>query len=102
MKRKHWQGYGTVNARVIKREATYGSMKLGGFGVTDRKVEIEVSGNHECGLELPFRDKYRLGEWLGSVGGFKTEEIQDYDCEPDYSKPVDTVVYKIWLKDKSL
>ena len=47
MKIKHWQGYGTVDARKIKDGA---------------KLHIRVSGNHEWGLRRD--DEYDLFNWL--------------------------------------
>ena len=62
MKRKHWQGYGTVNAKAIRKSNT---------------IYITVTGTHECGLAIPYHDKYRLAEWLGikSLGNFKAEDV---------------------------
>ncbi len=101
MKIKHWQGYGSVNATVKKK-----SMAMTGKGFEDRSIVIEVVGNHECGIELPFTDNYRLAQWLGKVGGFKEEEIKSY-TQNGFSKPnedlhteEDHCIYTIQLKDK--
>lgn len=48
MKLKHWQGYGSVDARLIKK--------------TDREVTIEVTGAHEYGLVRD--DLYDAKKWL--------------------------------------
>ena len=47
---KHWQGYGTVKAGVVKD----GSCTL----------HIRVEGNHEWGINCGEWDEYRLFEWL--------------------------------------
>jgi len=101
MKIKHWQGYGSLNAIVLQKQQSYGN------GVaTGRLVKLEVWGNHECGLELPFRDNYRLAQWLGKVGGFKEEEIESYTQESFYKNNIEKHVveehcyYTVALKDK--
>lgn len=48
MKIKHWQGYGTVNARKVKDK-----------NVT---LHISVTGNHEWGIRRD--DDYDLFNWL--------------------------------------
>lgn len=54
MKIKHWQGYGTVEAKRLK---TTNNKALG-----TKTVVIEVRGNHEWGLER--FDKYDVHRWL--------------------------------------
>lgn len=48
MKIKHWQGYGTVDAKKVKDS-----------GCT---LHVRVSGNHECGIRRD--DLYDLCNWL--------------------------------------
>ena len=55
MKIKHWQGYGSVNAKVVKKTASTSK------GV--KTITIEVVGNHEYGLNRS-RDKYDIYNWL--------------------------------------
>lgn len=55
MKIKHWQGYGCVNAKVLKKAASTSK------GV--KKITIEVVGNHEYGLNRS-EDKYDVYNWL--------------------------------------
>ena len=53
MKIKHWQGYGTVNAKRIKRTEKDGVVNL----------HIQVRGNHEWGIEHD--DTYDFVNWFG-------------------------------------
>jgi len=53
MKVKHWQGYGTVNAKKIKRTEKNGLVDL----------HIRVNGNHEWGIDRD--DIYDFVNWLG-------------------------------------
>lgn len=52
MRIKHFQGYGSVNAKKISRTVTNGVVKL----------HIQVTGNHECGIHRD--DKYDVANWL--------------------------------------
>lgn len=52
MKLKHWQGYGTIEAKKINRVVNNNEIKL----------TISVKGNHECGLLR--NDKYDAFNWL--------------------------------------
>ena len=52
MKIKHWQGYGTVNAKKISAKEENGIKTL----------MIEVTGNHEYGLVR--NDIYDVYNWL--------------------------------------
>ena len=63
MKIKHWQGYGCVNAKVLRK--------------TDYSAVIEVSGNHEWGLYR--NDTYDIARWLlrHFIPAFNTGE-KDY------------------------
>jgi hypothetical protein len=69
MKRKHWQGYGTVNARVIERNI--------------HKILIKVEGDHEYGLAINQGDNYTLAKWLGtkSLGNFTVEDVQSFSIQ---------------------
>ena len=51
---KHWQGYGSVNAKVVKK--TLNTQR----GV--KTITIEVTGNHEWGLKR--EDRYDVYNWL--------------------------------------
>jgi len=86
MKRKHWQGYGTVNIKVLKRE--------------DNHIVIKVSGNHECGLSFPFYDPYRLTQWMGKLGSFKEEEVESYVTREQLVFGIDECIYDIKLRRK--
>ncbi len=55
MKIKHWQGYGTVEAKRLR------TTNNRAFGT--KTVVIEVRGNHEWGLER--FDTYDVLRWLG-------------------------------------
>lgn len=47
---KHWQGYGSVDAKVLKK--------------TNDTLVVRVSGNHEYGLDCDKYDTYRVYDWL--------------------------------------
>lgn len=47
---KHWQGYGTVKAGVVKDNSC--------------TLHIRVEGNHEYGINCGEWDEWRLFEWL--------------------------------------
>ena len=64
MKLKHWQGYGTINAKVLSKKQD--------------TVVIEVWGNHECGLRRE-GDKYGVEKWLGGIGRFGDRRVQAYE-----------------------
>lgn len=55
MKLKHWQGYGSVEAKKVSAATD----KATGL----KTVVVEVSGNHEWGLER--NDSYDIHRWLG-------------------------------------
>jgi hypothetical protein len=78
MRIKHWQGYGSVNAKVKEKGFTYSPQ-----GMTNRYVVIEVRGNHEYGLEV-YRDNYTVAKWLGKVGKFTFEELESYTSHSYY------------------
>lgn len=59
MKIKHWQGYGTLNAKKLSSSAD--------------TLIVEVWGNHEWGLEL--NDMYNMFNWL--VKKFDTSRTLD-------------------------
>ena len=54
MKIKHFSGYGTVEAKKIKKSVKNGITSM----------HIQVKGNHECGLEPPYIDNYDVFNWL--------------------------------------
>lgn len=73
---KHWQGYGAVDAKVISKKPD--------------ELVIQVSGNHEYGLDCGEYDTDRVYEWL--VKRFdptKTErDIESVKIEDDYERVV--------------
>ena len=86
VKRKHWQGYGSVNMTLISR--------------TNKEVYIKVKGNHECGLSFPFYDIYRLTQWMGKLGKFTQEQVSSYESsEVTPVLGIDTCIYVVQLKE---
>ena len=91
MKIKHWQGYGSIEAKKIKKQ-TKG-------GVTD--IVIKLSGNHECGLER--KDDYDIARWLLPYfdkkefpkGTANYRKIIDMTLTPGYENGVETCEYAI-------
>ncbi len=88
MKIKHWQGYGTIDAKKI-------SIKNNNNHTT---LHVRVSGNHECGLRRD--DEYDLFNWL--VKRFDkslTDYLEWHKKRPqititeDYSSNVETCDY---------
>ena len=73
---KHWQGYGTVDAKVLKKDKN--------------TLVIRVSGSHEYGLDCDKYDTYRVYDWL--VKRFcpdKTEmDIKSVDIDDRYERGV--------------
>ena len=95
MRIKHWQGYGCINAKVVGREL---NARTGA-----EVIKIEVSGNHEWGLTWHWKDTYRVGEWLGKVGKFTSDQVVDYESEECPINKigegyVDRAIYTIYLK----
>ena len=84
MKRKHWQGYGTVDMKIIDR--------------TPGSITIKVKGNHEYGLSFPFYDTYRLTEWMGKLGGFTENQVRTYTSYESIEDDIDVCVYEIKLR----
>ena len=78
MKIKHWQGYGCVNARKVKKTTKNGTTTL----------VVEVTGNHEWGLVR--NDMYDLKRWLVERFDKATKDIPywriDYFVTEDYFK----------------
>lgn len=62
MKVKHWAGYGTLEARTIRRYPS--------------TIVIEVSGNHEQGLEPRYFTNYDWMRWLGKR--FRIDDGKDW------------------------
>ena len=81
MKIKHWQGYGSVNAKVVERRlSTLTQLRM---------VKIRVWGNHEYGLDRS-DDYYDVNQWLlkkvakvdidsRNIQEIKFEYVQDID-----------------------
>ena len=78
MKIKHWQGYGCVNAKKIKKSTKRGMTTL----------VVEVTGNHEWGLRRD--DMYDLKRWLVDRFDRSAKDIpywnMEYVCGVDYFK----------------
>lgn len=75
MKIKHWQGYGSVEAKKLSLTVKNKIAEL----------RIKVSGNHEYGIELT--DEYDIANWL--VKRFDKSftdyrKIIDIETEMDY------------------
>lgn len=72
MKIKHWQGYGTVNAKKLSSSAD--------------TLIVEVWGNHEWGLER--NDVYDVFNWLVTKFDKKRKdytEIEDIELKDFYA-----------------
>lgn len=71
---KHWQGYGSVDAKLLKK--------------TPNEMVVQVSGMHEYGLDCGVWNHDRVYEWL--VKRFdptKTErDIESVDIDDDYER----------------
>lgn len=78
MKIKHWQGYGSVNMKVLKN--------------TPNLVIIDVYGEHEWGLDRD--DKYDVCKWLlNKVNGHKETDytqISNLQLNDRYEKDQNT------------
>lgn len=72
MKIKHWQGYGSVNMKVLKN--------------TPKLVVVDVYGMHEYGLERD--DTYDVCKWLlNKVNGHREDDYRNIirlDLQDDY------------------
>ena len=83
---KHWQGYGSVDAKVIEK--------------TDDMLVIRVSGMHEYGLDCDKYDTYRVYEWL--VQRFdptkKVDDIESVDVDDRYEGDIEVCDYIIHFK----
>ena len=69
MKIKHWQGYGCVEARKVKKTTKNGITNL----------VVEVMGNHEWGLVR--RDVYDLKRWLVDRFDKSAKDISPYSID---------------------
>lgn len=96
MKLKHWQGYGSINARKIS-ETVNGNIAT---------LKIELKGNHEYGLSRD--DKYDIFNWLLNGGKRFAKACSSYrdiisiDITEDYVREnneiIDTALYTITYK----
>lgn len=97
MKIKHWQGYGSVDAKVIKKITTVGLNT--GNDHYEELINIRVKGNHEYGLET--HDKHFVAQWLGrkSLGNFEVKDIISINVELDSTyengECVEIAIYKL-------
>ena len=87
MRIKHWQGYGSVNAKKLSKGKTQDNCT---------KLVVEVTGNHEWGLVR--NDVYDVHRWL--VGRFVKDcpsyrNITNMRITEDESGDVDKAVYEI-------
>lgn len=90
---KHWQGYGSVDAKVLRK--------------TPDNLIVQVRGMHEYGLDCGAWDHDRVYEWL--VKRFdptKTaNDIVSVDIDDDYERQgnvdVEVCTYDISFKEKS-
>lgn len=74
MKIKHWQGYGTVNAKKVSSSAN--------------TLVVEVWGNHEWGLER--NDMYDVFNWL----------VKRFDkSREDYREMLDMKIDDFYVED---
>lgn len=95
MKIKHWQGYGVLNAKVLKKGFVYNPM------VKSNYIVIEVKGNHEYGLDT--YDRYFIFNWLlkkfdknvRSVSQIKSVELEE---SWDNQAKEEVCVYKIFYE----
>lgn len=78
-KLKHWQGYGSVDAKKLAEYPT-GNMK--------KKTVIQVTGLHEYGIVR--QDPYDVHRWLGKYIP---------DCS-GYNRISDLTVHESTVKDK--
>lgn len=67
MKIKHWQGYGTVNAKKLCKVVENSRTTL----------VVEVSGDHEWGLERD--DIYDLKQWLIDKFDKSAKDVNPYN-----------------------
>ena len=75
MKIRHWQGYGTVNAKKVSS--------------SDNTLVIEVWGNHEWGLER--NGMYDVFNWL----------VKRFDkSHEDYREMLDMKIDDFYVKDE--
>lgn len=90
---KHWQGYGSVDAKVLRK--------------TPDNLIVQVRGMHEYGLDCGAWDHDRVYEWL--VKRFdptKTaDDIVSVDIDDDYERQgnvdIEVCTYDISFKEKS-
>lgn len=70
---KHWQGYGIITAKKIKKTTKNGETTL----------TVKVSGNHEYGLVRD--DIYDLKRWLIDRYDKSAKDINCYSIDYDYN-----------------
>jgi len=85
MRIKHYQGYGSVTAKVTNKVITPDS----------EKYIIEVSGAHEYGLDV---DSYTAWDWLVRklIRKYKDKSIYDYNVKISYElESFDKAIYEV-------
>lgn len=95
MKIKHWQGYGVLNAKALKKGLVYSSM------VKNNYIVIEVKGNHECGLETYDHDF--VFNWLLKKFDKNVEsssQIKNIELESNWDNQTkeEVCIYKIFYE----
>ena len=78
MKIKHFSGYGSVNAKTIKKVKHDGNLE-------DRYVE--VTGNHEKGLSSDYMTNYNVYNWIVKrmFKDIKShEQVKGFTADTDY------------------
>lgn len=73
MRIKHWQGYGLVTAKKVKKSVKNGITTL----------IVKVNGNHEYGLVRD--DIYTLKHWLIDKFDKAAKDISPYSINYDYN-----------------
>lgn len=90
MRIKHWQGYGSVNASVVRRITVSAKHNI-------KSILIKVSGNHEYGLVR--NDYYDVFRWLLKRFDKQVQDdrqIMNIDIESGYdSNDVEYAYYTI-------
>lgn len=90
---KHFQGYGRVNAKKVSNKKVTDA-----YGREFNELVINVTGNHECGLALPYPDNYSVYQWLVSKFDKSCESYLDIETMKMIEHDFHNVTYKIYIK----